>query len=79
MKLGFPKEKNATIRTKLFYKFGVMGVINDRSIVYNNVEICIANKCEIRVNKIDTIKRSEIVLSNWFRREGNKRATRRGI
>ena len=36
-----------------------MRIINDRSTVYNNVEICVANKCEIRVNKINFIKRGK--------------------
>lgn len=39
------RNRNATIRTKLFYKFGVMGSVDDRSIVYNSVEIFITDMC----------------------------------
>lgn len=37
--------EDATIRAKLFHEFGVMGSINDRGIICNNVEICVANVC----------------------------------
>ena len=43
--------KNATIRAKLFYEYGVMGDINDRSDIYNSREIFITDKCEVRNNK----------------------------
>lgn len=30
--------------------------IDDRGVIYNNVKICITNKCKIRVNKINIDK-----------------------
>ena len=33
-----------------------MGDIDDRGMIYNNVEICITNMFEIRVNKINVDK-----------------------
>ena len=42
-----------------------MGDIDDRGMIYNNVEICITNKCEIRVNKIN--------IDEWSYEEGGKR------
>ena len=56
---GQEKEENATIRAKLFYKFGVMGDINNRSDIYNSVKIFITDICEDDINKVNISEGSE--------------------
>ena len=55
--MGVRKRKeNATIRTKLFYKLGVMGNIDYRINIYNSIEIFITDICEVNTDKINIDK-----------------------